>query len=63
MGSAHWPVHVSAPGVDRADVSASHRDHEVSGLHNFVGKGFRELSDHRDADLVQNLHYKWVDLP
>ena len=28
-GVGHRPVHVSAPGVDRAGVSASHRDHEV----------------------------------
>jgi hypothetical protein len=28
-----------------AGVSASHGDHEVGGLHNFVGEGFGELRD------------------
>jgi hypothetical protein len=36
---SHWPVHVSAAGVDRAGVSAPHGDHVISGPHRFVGEG------------------------
>jgi hypothetical protein len=53
-GGGHWSLHVAAVGVDRAGVSASD-DHELGGLHNFVGEGFGELRDHRDTDPVQDL--------
>jgi membrane protease YdiL (CAAX protease family) len=36
-GVGNWPVHVSAPGVDRAGVSAPHRDHEVRSPHDLLG--------------------------
>jgi hypothetical protein len=55
MEGGHWPLHVAAVGVDRAGVSASPDDHELGGLHNFVGEGFGELRDHRDTDPVQDL--------
>src|SRR6478752_1705829 len=49
-GIVELPVFVPLPRVDRADVAAAHRDHDVGGSHELVGQRLGELLAHVDAE-------------
>ena len=38
-----FPVFVALTGIERARVSASHRDHDIDSSYDFFGPGLREL--------------------
>ena len=61
-GIVDLPVEIALAGVDRAGVTAAHRDHDVGGLHDFVGERLRELLGEVEADLLHRRDDGRVDL-